>query len=116
MARFLKYGISTGASAAAAAKAAVLAMTNAKVDKVVIPTPIGIRFEIPVKSVQKFSDINATATVVKDAGEDIDVTNGMDIIATVTLTEDGMIYNYQRQGCRQSHKAWFAGSSWRICY
>ncbi|NLE06286.1 MAG: cobalamin biosynthesis protein CbiD [Crenarchaeota archaeon] len=87
MARFLKYGISTGATAAAAAKAAVLAMTCAKVDKVVIPTPIGIRFEIPVKTTQKISKDTATATVVKDAGEDIDVTHGMDIIATVKITD-----------------------------
>jgi cobalt-precorrin-5B (C1)-methyltransferase len=54
MARFLKYGISTGASVAAAAKAAVFAITNAPVDRVVIPTPIGIRFEIPVKYSRKF--------------------------------------------------------------
>ena len=91
MARFLKYGISTGASAAAAAKAAVLAMTNTPVDKVVIPTPIGIRFEIPVKTSKKLADNIATATVVKDAGDDIDVTNGMDITATVQLTDDGTI-------------------------
>ncbi|MEM2108793.1 MAG: cobalt-precorrin-5B (C(1))-methyltransferase, partial [Candidatus Bathyarchaeia archaeon] len=47
MARFLKYGLSTGACAAAAAKAAVIALVSNPVDKVVIPTPIGIRFEIP---------------------------------------------------------------------
>lgn len=91
MTRFLKYGISTGASAAAAAKAAVIAMTHTTVDKVVIPTPIGIRFEIPVKSTKKISFNTATATVIKNAGEDIDVTNGLDIIATVTLTDDDSI-------------------------
>ncbi len=88
MARFLKYGISTGASAAAAAKAAVLAMTNTPVEKVVIPTPIGIRFEIPVKSSRRLGLNFATATVVKDAGEDVDVTHGIDITATVQLTDD----------------------------
>lgn len=91
MARFLKYGISTGASAAAAAKAAVLAMTFAKVDKVVIPTPIGIRFEIPVKKTRKLNEKVATAIVIKDSGDDIDVTNGIEISATVELTDDGTI-------------------------
>ncbi|MCW4009201.1 MAG: cobalt-precorrin-5B (C(1))-methyltransferase CbiD [Candidatus Bathyarchaeota archaeon] len=90
MARFLKYGISTGASAAAAAKAALITLTDKCVDHVVIPTPIGIRFEIPVKNCKNLGD-SAEATVVKDAGEDIDVTNGVDITATVKLTDDGEI-------------------------
>ncbi len=55
MARFLKYGITTGATAAAASKAAVIAMLDKPVDRVVIPTPIGLRFEVPVKSSRKLS-------------------------------------------------------------
>jgi cobalt-precorrin-5B (C1)-methyltransferase len=90
MPRFLKYGISTGACAAAAAKAAIITLTKDCVDRVVIPTPIGIRFEIPIKSCIKQGD-GATATVVKDAGEDIDVTDGIDITANVQLTDDGKI-------------------------
>ena len=90
MSKFLKYGITTGSCAAAAAKAALITLTSNCVDKVVIPTPIGIRFEIPVKNCKKLGD-SAVATVVKDAGEDIDVTNGMDITATVKLTDDGKI-------------------------
>jgi cobalt-precorrin-5B (C1)-methyltransferase len=90
MSKFLKYGITTGSCAAAAAKAALIALTGDCVDKVVIPTPIGIRFEIPVKSCKKLGDY-AVASVVKDAGEDIDVTNGIEIIASVKLTDDGEI-------------------------
>ncbi|MCW4007827.1 MAG: cobalt-precorrin-5B (C(1))-methyltransferase CbiD [Candidatus Bathyarchaeota archaeon] len=90
MARFLKYGLSTGACAAAAAKAAVTALISNPVDKVVIPTPIGIRFEIPVKASKKLGD-TAVATVVKDAGDDIDVTDKLEISATVRLTDDGEI-------------------------
>jgi cobalt-precorrin-5B (C1)-methyltransferase len=86
MARFLKYGITTGASAAAAAKAAVLTIVQGEVDSAVIPTPIGLRFEIPIKSCQKLSADSAVATVIKDAGEDVDVTDGLNITATVTLT------------------------------
>jgi cobalt-precorrin-5B (C1)-methyltransferase len=90
MARFLKYGITTGASAAAASKAAVIALLSEPVDRVVIPTPIGLRFEVPVKSSRKVG-FTAEATVVKDAGQDIDVTDKMEIIARVKLTDDGKI-------------------------
>ena len=91
MARFLKYGITTGASAAAAAKAAVTALVSNPVDRVVIPTPIGLRFEVPVKSSKKLSADSAEAVVVKDAGQDIDATDKMEITATVRLTDDGKI-------------------------
>ena len=91
MARFLKYGITTGATAAAAAKAAVIAALKEPVDRVVIPTPIGLRFEVPVKSSRKLAEDSAEAVVVKDAGEDIDVTDKMEITATIKLTDDGKI-------------------------
>jgi cobalt-precorrin-5B (C1)-methyltransferase len=91
MARFLKYGITTGATAAAAAKAAVIAALKEPVDRVVIPTPIGLRFEVPVKSSRKLSNESAEAVAVKDAGQDIDVTDKMEIIATIKLTDDGKI-------------------------
>lgn len=91
MARFLKYGITTGATAAAAAKAAVIALVSDPVDRVVIPTPIGIRFEIPVKESKKLSPDAAMATVVKDAGDDIDATDKIEISATVRLTDDGKV-------------------------
>jgi cobalt-precorrin-5B (C1)-methyltransferase len=89
--RFLKYGITTGASAAAAAKAAVTALVSEPVDRVVIPTPIGLRFEVPVKSCRKISVDKAEAIVIKDAGQDIDVTDKMEIVATVRLTDDGIV-------------------------
>ena len=91
MARFLRYGITTGATAAAASKAALIALLNNPVDRVVIPTPIGLRFEVPVKSSRKLNADSAEAIVVKDAGQDIDVTDKMEIIATVKLTDDGKI-------------------------
>ncbi|MDR2203311.1 MAG: cobalt-precorrin-5B (C(1))-methyltransferase CbiD [Nitrososphaerota archaeon] len=91
MARFLKYGLTTGASAAAAAKAAVIAVLNGSVDCVVIPTPIGLRFEVPVKSSKRLDDCAAEAVVVKDAGQDIDATDKMEIVAAVKLTSDGKV-------------------------
>ena len=91
MARFLKYGITTGATAAAAAKAATLAVLKEPVDRVVIPTPIGLRFEVPVKFSRKLDLYTAEAVTVKDAGQDIDATDKMEITATVKLTDDGKI-------------------------
>jgi cobalt-precorrin-5B (C1)-methyltransferase len=91
LARFLKYGITTGATAAAAAKAATIAIVKEPVDRVVIPTPIGLRFEVPVKSSRKISSDSAEAVAVKDAGQDIDATDKMEITATVKLTNDGKI-------------------------
>ncbi|MEM1757487.1 MAG: cobalt-precorrin-5B (C(1))-methyltransferase, partial [Candidatus Bathyarchaeia archaeon] len=46
---FLRYGISTGACAAAAAKAALLTIIDKPVDHVGVPTPIGLRLEVPVE-------------------------------------------------------------------
>jgi cobalt-precorrin-5B (C1)-methyltransferase len=91
MARFLKYGITTGATAAAAAKAATIAALKEPVDRVVIPTPIGLRFEVPVKSSRKLATDTAEAVAVKDAGQDIDATDKMEITAAVKITDDGKI-------------------------
>ena len=105
MARFLKYGITTGATAAAAAKAATIAIVKEPVDRVVIPTPIGLRFEIPVKSSRKLTANSAEAVVVKDAGQDIDATDKMEIIATVKLTDDGKITIKSGEGIGKVTKA-----------
>ncbi|TFH22357.1 cobalamin biosynthesis protein CbiD, partial [Candidatus Bathyarchaeota archaeon] len=74
-----------------AAKAAVIAALMDPVDRVVIPTPIGLRFEVPVKSSRKLDKDSAEAVAVKDAGQDIDATDKMEIIATIKLTDDGKI-------------------------
>jgi cobalt-precorrin-5B (C1)-methyltransferase len=91
MAKFLKYGITTGATAAAAAKAATIAALKGPVACVVIPTPIGLRFELAVKSSRQLAKNVAEAIVVKDAGQDIDATDKMDIVATVKIVDDEKI-------------------------
>ncbi len=86
--RFLKYGISTGACAAAAAKAALLTLLEGPVKYVGIPTPIGLRLEVPIKECKKIDAERAMACVVKDAGDDfMDVTDGIEICAVVRLFE-----------------------------
>jgi cobalt-precorrin-5B (C1)-methyltransferase len=89
--RALRYGNTTGACAAAAAKAALIALIDRPVNRVGVPSPIGVRFEILVKSARKLSEDTAVATVVKDAGDDIDATDKLEITATVKLTADGKV-------------------------
>jgi cobalt-precorrin-5B (C1)-methyltransferase len=91
MRRILRYGNTTGACAAAASKAAVLAIVGRSVDRVGVPSPIGVRFEIFVKENKKLSDNTGEATVVKDAGDDIDATDKLEISATAKLTDDGKV-------------------------
>ena len=44
---------------------------------------------MPIKSVEVISDTEARGTVVKDGGDDPDVTHGTDVVTTVQLTTDG---------------------------
>jgi cobalt-precorrin-5B (C1)-methyltransferase len=85
------YGNTTGAYATAAAKAAVITLLDKSVDRVGIPSPLGIRFEILIKECRKLSADTAVAFAVKDAGEDVDVTHMMEISAIVKLTDDGKV-------------------------
>lgn len=89
--RVLKTGFSTGSAAAAAAKAALVGLlgqdTPTQVD---IPLPGGGgRLTIAVAEVERLGRDQARATVVKDAGDDPDVTHGAVIRALVSLEEGG---------------------------
>jgi cobalt-precorrin-5B (C1)-methyltransferase len=80
----LRTGFSTGANSAAAAKAAALALTGDVPAAVEIPFPSGARHTFVPLSVT-VSDGTATAVVVKDAGDDPDVTHGAHLTVTVRL-------------------------------
>ena len=71
----LRRGYTTGTTAAAAAKAAVLSLKK-EVSEISVPTPIGIRVTLPVKA------WHGKAVAIKDAGDHAsDVTGGIEIIA-----------------------------------
>jgi len=79
----LRKGWTTGACATAAAKACVLALLHGKFEKsVTIQLPGG---EEPtfLLSRQALEDDQACAGIIKDAGDDPDVTHGAEIIVTV---------------------------------
>jgi cobalt-precorrin-5B (C1)-methyltransferase len=85
----LRYGWTTGACAAAAAKAAYTALlTGAFPDPVDIVLPRGQRPAFALAKTELGED-RATAGIVKDAGDDPDVTHGALVLATVRLGAPG---------------------------
>ncbi|TKB26615.1 cobalt-precorrin-5B (C(1))-methyltransferase [Desulfopila sp. IMCC35006] len=79
----LRSGFTTGTCAAAAAKAAAFAlMQGVCPENIEIPFPDGSRKSFAVHRCTR-SDGSATASIIKDAGDDPDVTNGAEIEATV---------------------------------
>lgn len=90
----LRSGFTTGACATAAAKAALLTLLGREVgDTVEIGFPDGERLSLPVASCEP-----GTATVVKDAGDDPDVTNGISVVATVAYSSEPGIHFLQGEG------------------
>lgn len=82
----LRSGFTTGACAAAATKAATeLLLSGEKTGHVEIPFPEGSRvtFKVHKSSFVDGPIAFATASVIKDAGDDPDVTNGAEIVARV---------------------------------
>lgn len=87
-AKKLRSGYTTGACAAAAAKAAALALLGKELpNEVSIPFPDGSRHTFALCRVKHIKPDQVMATVVKDAGDDPDVTNGAEIGAEVRLLE-----------------------------
>ena len=88
--RGLRTGYTTGSCAAAAAKAAVTALlTGQPVDRVTIHLPVGSDVEFPVHRCESFANGRAVlCSVIKDGGDDPDVTHGAEIRCTVSLDPD----------------------------
>ena len=83
MTRTLRTGYTTGACAAAAAKGAALMLANqAFLSEVSIDLPTGDTVLFVLHG-QSFSTDEASCFVIKDAGDDPDVTNGAEVWATV---------------------------------
>ncbi|MGH7483846.1 MAG: cobalt-precorrin-5B (C(1))-methyltransferase [Longimicrobiales bacterium] len=93
----LRTGFSTGACSAAAAKAAVAGLSGAPLSTVNIPFPSGERHSFIVHSLRREGG-TATAVVVKDAGDDPDVTHGAHLTVTVTWRSDGEVVLHGGEG------------------
>lgn len=86
----LRCGYTTGSCAAAAAQAAAeMLLTRQSVKNSEIITPKGVRLVLPVHRCE-LSDEKALCSVIKDSGDDPDITNGIEVCAEVSLTQNGI--------------------------
>lgn len=84
----LRTGFTTGTCATASSMAAVLAIINQKkIDSVDVILPNGNNITIKIHNCE-FSEKKANCSVIKDGGDDPDVTHGAEIIVDVSLTPD----------------------------
>src|SRR5512144_1366995 len=87
--RPLRKGWTTGTCAAAAAAAAYQALlTGAFPDPVTVALPRGGSATLPLKRAH-LRNGEATASIIKDAGDDPDVTHGAEVVATVAVGPPG---------------------------
>ncbi len=83
----LKKGFTTGAAAAAAAKAALLSFFSDQPSQVQISFLTGEIKPIDIHQIKKISEHTFEAIVIKDAGDDPDITHKAKIGARVTLSD-----------------------------
>lgn len=83
----LRTGYTTGTSATAAAKAALLAIINqTKIENIDVKLPKGSFIKIPIHLCQ-FDKNGAKCSVIKDGGDDPDVTHGAEIVVDLSFTD-----------------------------
>jgi cobalt-precorrin-5B (C1)-methyltransferase len=88
--KLLRCGYTTGACAAAAAKAAgTMLLIGAPVNRISIGTPKGVALTLDVLDIRQAADY-ASCAVRKDSGDDPDVTDGALIYARVERSEHGI--------------------------
>ena len=81
----LRTGFTTGACAAAAAKGAALMLCDQSlINEVTIDLPAGLSATFKLEG-QQFSTSDASCFVIKDAGDDPDITNGAEVHALIKL-------------------------------
>ena len=84
----LRTGYTTGTCAAAATKAALKTLVNGeKLAKVNVSLPKDKHIVIDIAWIRYENEKSVTAAVIKDGGDDPDVTNGAEIWSTVSLSE-----------------------------
>lgn len=86
----LRYGVTTGACASAAACAAMrYLVTGARTQMVSLPLGRGMTADFDIVSLQKTKAHEARASVIKDAGDDPDCTDGALVSVTVRREKKG---------------------------
>ena len=104
----LRLGITTGTCSAAAAQAAAMQLLlDVESHTVTLRTPKGMTVSVPVYLLEADAD-RVSYKVVKDSGDDPDVTNGTDVCVTVA-------YAKQRVREQTDGREGFDGSQDRTC-
>jgi cobalt-precorrin-5B (C1)-methyltransferase len=84
----LRTGLTTGTSAAAATKAALQTLLGKEIyEEIQITLPKGKIVELPI-AWTRVDDSRVTCSVIKDGGDDPDVTHGAEILSTVEFTSE----------------------------
>lgn len=87
----LKFGFTTGSCAAATTKAAAMILLSGELqEQVVLKTPKGITLNLELHNIDINED-RVSCKVIKDAGDDPDVTHGMKISSTVSKIPNGIV-------------------------
>lgn len=92
-------GYTTGSCAAGAAKAACLVLRGESLpEKIEIPLPSNTRLTMPIYA-GKLEDLGAIASILKNGGDDADITDGLEIRALVRrLSSQGDVHIRGGQG------------------
>ncbi|RHF91661.1 cobalamin biosynthesis protein CbiD [Roseburia sp. AM23-20] len=86
----MRYGFTTGSCAAAAAKAAAYMLFTGKIkNEIEIETPKGIRYHAAITDIRR-GETEVSCAVIKDGGDDPDITTGAHIVATVSRIDSDM--------------------------
>lgn len=88
----MKGGYTTGSCATAGMKASLRALLDGQIEEsLYVEGPQGQHIEVPIESVEIISPNRARACVIKDAGDDPDVTHGTEIVTEVELNDSGVL-------------------------
>lgn len=84
----MRFGFTTGSCAAAGAKAACyMLLTGKEKREIVIKTPKGLDFRAEILDINR-SENQVSCAVVKDGGDDPDITTGAHIVSTVRFLKE----------------------------
>ena len=86
--KLLRCGYTTGTCAALATQGAAMLLLSGQTPRSLeLKTPKGLTIQVTPRSCFMADDDTAVCSVEKDAGDDTDVTGGMEIVATVRCTD-----------------------------